>query len=100
MRDFKIREIKNEYSRFVVEIEFLDNQDRRKFGYPMNEGWDVLFDGKPKFAVDIARIIADEEEADKVDFADFKKFEGLKVSEKDIKKPAKRKIDPNSCKKG
>lgn len=91
MRDFKIRKIENEFARFIVEIEFLDNGDREQFGYPIGDGWEELFDGKPRFLTDIAKII-DRREENTVSFSlsKVKKFEGLKVSEKDLKKKSKK----------
>lgn len=102
MREFKIRKIDKEYSRFVVEIEFLDNEDRRKFGYPLGEFWDEEIDGKPRFIKDIARQVSEEEEKImSLNIEKLKKFEGLKVSDNDLKKKTiKSHIDDNSGKKG
>lgn len=60
LRDFKIRKVDTEYARLNVEIEFLDNGDRRKFGYPQGEGWDQEFNGEMKFVTDIKRHLENE----------------------------------------
>ena len=60
LRDFKIRKIDTENARFNVEIEFIDNGDRRKFGYPQGEGWDLEFNGETRFVRDIKRHLENE----------------------------------------
>lgn len=102
MREFKIRKIDNDFARFTVEIEFKDNGDRQNFCYPIGDGWDIIIDGKPRFIHDIIMQISEEAE-DIISFSleKLKKFEGIKISDKDLKKkPEKHQIDENSCKKG
>lgn len=63
VRKFKVRKI-NEFDRsFDVEIEFLDNGDRRVFGFPLKDGWEVEIDGVPKFVTRIKRNLEDEDYA-------------------------------------
>ena len=102
MKEFKIRKIDNEFSRFFVEIEFIESGDRRKFGYPIDEFWEEEVDGKPKFIKDIIRQVSEEEKKEvSFDLEKLKKYEGLKLSDKDIKKkPTPSLVDDKACKKG
>jgi len=102
MKEFKIRKIDKEYSRILIEIEFLEDGERRKFGYPIGEGWETEIEGTPKFIKDIKRILSEEEDAEKitVNVSDLKKFEGKLYKSDPPKKPITIKtIDKNSCKK-
>jgi len=83
MKSFVIREIKKEYCRMIVEIEFMVGGDRRKFGYPLGEGWENEINGKPKFIEHIRQSLINEENALQVagELKDLKsEYEGKKVT--------------------
>ncbi|MCK5281821.1 MAG: hypothetical protein KAK00_00265 [Nanoarchaeota archaeon] len=101
MKTFKIRKIDKEFSRISIEIEFLEDGERRKFGYPMGEGWENKIDGVPKFIKDIKRIISEEEDSEKteININDLKTFEG-DIFKSDIsKEKILKKIDSNQSRK-
>jgi len=59
MKEFKIRKVESQGHRFTVEIEFADDGEREKFGFPAGEGWENEINGTPKFEMEIARRIAE-----------------------------------------
>jgi len=52
-RDFEIVKIKENTYNFEVTIEYKDNKERERFGYPYNNGWEQEVDGEPRFVKDL-----------------------------------------------
>ena len=61
MVEFEIIDIVSKDSAFIVEIELTDTRQRRRFGYPLGEGWEDEIDGEPKFVMDIKDKLKKEE---------------------------------------
>jgi hypothetical protein len=45
---------------FMVEVEITETRERRRFGYPINSGWETEIKGESKFMIDIERKLRDE----------------------------------------
>ena len=81
-REYKIIQIKDEGSRFLVEIEFTDTAERKKFGYPKGNGWETMVNHEPKFLSDIKTRVGQMEalKTDKSTISKLKKdFEGKTI---------------------
>lgn len=81
MRDFEVFDIVDEQSRFLVTIEFLDNRDRKQYGYPKGNGWENELNGEPKWLRNIKQRLEEMDERALEDLSGMKaKYVGARVS--------------------
>ena len=57
---FEVIDIVSKKGAFMVEIEISSTRERRRFGFPINEGWETEINGESKFMIDIERKLRDE----------------------------------------
>ena len=75
--EFEIIEIIQQKQRFQVEIEMTATRERKKFGYPMGDGWELEINGEPRFLKDIKEKLRREKDSMNGSL-DTSKFEHLK----------------------
>ena len=65
--EFEIINITNINNSFTVEVEILKTRERRRFGYPLYEGWENEYNGEIRFIRDIREKLKKEEENSNTD---------------------------------
>ncbi|MFW6282292.1 MAG: hypothetical protein ACOC1O_05855 [bacterium] len=75
--EFEIIDIIQQKQRFQVEIELTATRERKKFGYPLGEGWEIEINGEPRFLKNIKEKLRREKESMDTGL-DTSKFEKLK----------------------
>jgi len=60
--EFEIIKIEKQKQRLSIEIEISETRERKKYGYPLGEGWEVEIDEEPRFLRDIKKKLKEEEE--------------------------------------
>lgn len=71
--EFEVIYVKKDNQRILVEIEILGTRERKSYGYPIGEGWEIEINGEFKFLRDIRKKLENEEEVSKVE-VDFIKI--------------------------
>ena len=63
--EFEIIKVEQQRQRISVEIEIAGTRERKKYGYPLGEGWESEIDGEPRFLKDVKKKLKEEEEISK-----------------------------------
>lgn len=80
--EFEIIKIEQQLQRISIEIEIIATRERKFYGYPLGEGWEIDVNGEPRFLRDIRKKLQAEEEVSKqtIDFSKLqKKVVGKKI---------------------
>jgi len=72
--EFEIIKVEQQKQRILVEIE-LSDRTRKKYGYPLGEGWENKINGKFRFVRDIEEKLNKEERVSNeiIDFSEINK---------------------------
>ncbi len=65
--EFEIIKIEKQKQRMSIEIEIIETRERKKYGYPLGEGWEVEINKEPRFLRDIKKKLSEEEEIESSD---------------------------------